>query len=64
MKAYAEAEDTARALAVVASVGGRRLAAEAMSGGSERCREEVSVARRRGGVGSDARGKWTREDLG
>ena len=53
MKAYAEAEDKARALAVVASVGGRRLAAEAMSGGSERCREEVSVARRRGGVGED-----------
>ena len=53
MKAYAEAEDTARALAVVASVGGRRLMAEAMSERSERCREEVSVARRRGGVGED-----------
>ena len=31
--------------------------------GSERCREEVSLARHRGGVGGDARGKWTREDL-
>ena len=57
-------EDKAQASEEAASVGGRRLAAEAMSGGSERCREEVSVARRRGGVGGDARGKWTREDLG
>ena len=64
MKAYAEAEDKVRALAVVASVGGRRLMAEAMSEGSERCREEVSVAHWRGGVGGDARGKWTRVDLG
>ena len=64
MKAYAEAEDTARALSVIASVGGRRLMVEAMNRGSERRWEEVSVARRRGGVGGDARGKWTREDLG
>ena len=64
MKACAETEDEARVLAVVASVGGRRLMAEAMSEGSERCREEMSVARRRGGVGGDAREKWMREDLG
>ena len=52
-------EDKAQASEEAASVG--RMSAEAMSGGSERCREEVSVARRQGG---DARGKWTREDLG
>ena len=39
-KAYAEAEDTAGALAVVASVGGRWVMAEAMRG-------EVSAVRRR-----------------
>ena len=36
MKACAEAEDEARALAEAASVGGRRLAVETISGGSKR----------------------------
>ena len=42
-------EDKAQASAEAASVGGKRLSAEAMTGGSGRGVEKLSMVRRRGG---------------